>query len=562
MSFVRTSLVDGIYNVKVYNPDGTDTTDQYNLRSIVYKAASPSTFEYLFETEEAQFKVHPDSFQDVDFLYVTVYLDDYLYKSYIRTPIKTTQRVATYNIVYKSHTPLVPTTSPFLERCSYFMPKWSTAFQNDVTVYSKIVYPLFSNLEKTYFKTSEAVSNALYGKPFFKKEVAILQPLGKVTGSDGYEKRYVYNIQNSPITRVSLNDALVTPNTFIIENPATLEEPLTLKTIASRLYISSPLNSTVTIEGVSEQHALISETFTFNTLVVKATKYKYLRILNISSTSDDTIVTNILDCSEKHLYERFEQLPLYVDSDKNLQFPTIRLNGKYLYTSYVRDDLFITDGVPFNLGRDDIQSLYVTDELDIVATTKTGGLLTGQLKRNLETNMPLLESNNNNSFVSVEQIDYEAGLVTFVVDTKKVYEELDTVAVLLEFESDEGVYYLDGNTQELTQERTNFILDRVNHLKIEMNLENYDYISLKLKTEKGDFQASVRNDKIAFTEHPTNKLLKGLYVFGNDLHALDEQGFYNRLTLYKDYYEMYDGVLVSYDKDIKIYSMKGDSIRV
>lgn len=562
MSFVRTSIVDGVYEVKVYSQEGVDITNQYRVKSIIHKATSPSTFEYLFETEEATYTVHPDSFQNEDFLYISIYLDEYLYKSYLKTPVKVNQKVMTYQIVYKSHTPLVTTTSPLLERCSYFMPRWSTAFKNDVTTYSKIVYPLFANLEQTYFKASETMSNALYGKPFFKKEVAMLQSLGKVTNSEGVEKRYVYNIQNAPVTRVTLERTVLTPNTFIIEAPHTLTDPVSLKDIASRLYINSPLNSTVTVEGISEQHTLISETFTFNTLVTKATKYKYLRLLNIISTSEETTVSNVLDCSEDHLYERFEQLPLYVDSDKNLQFPRIKLDSNYLYTSFVREDMFINESVPYNLNRGDINSLFITDELDIVATTSSGSLLTGQLKRNLETSMPLLESNNNNTFVSIEQIDYEAGLVTFVVDTKKVYEELDSVAVLLEFESNEGVYYLDGNTQELTKERTNFILDRVNHLKIEMNLEDYDFISLKLKTEKGDFQASVRNDKIALTEHNTNLNLKGLYVFGNNLYANDDKGIYHRITLHKDYYEMYDGVLVSYDKDLKIYSMKGDSIRV
>jgi hypothetical protein len=556
MIYLKTLISDGIYSVKCYDDSGVDKTSEYNVKSKIYRKDGNTDYTFLLETTQSTLELHPDIFETSDYLYVTVIIDDVTYKTYLKTKVINETSVLKYTILYKSQTPLVEVSTPFLDRFNYFMPRWSTAYKNDVSNYSKITYPLFANIEKAFFKTSHIVSDSLINKTTTKKVTSYRQKIGKVVGADGVERKFTYNIENSPITRIKEQEALFKTLDFKRINVEDFVNVINFKKKCSRLYVESPLNTTVTFTGLTENNVVVTEDFEFNTLVVKQSKHTYRKIFHFESSSKETYLSNFIDCDKIHLVEKPEKLPAFIDSNKEQQFPSLELHENLLNVRFVKDGLFGYDAYAYNLNRS-FKSAFVTDTLDFIGIDTNNKLYTGILRKNLEVNMPLLDNNNNNPYVFVSSTTHDS--VSFSVKTQDILADLETNIVTIKIQTDKGTHYIDSNTEQFTDKPVNYFLDSVNSLDFTLGIVgSAEFISVIISTDKRQYQASYRSDNITLTERADN--VDSLRYINDELY-IERQGVYSKLVLLKDYYETaLDDSLISYEDGLTVYSLKGVKI--
>ena len=556
MIYLKTLISDGIYSVKCYDDSGVDKTSEYNILSKIYRKDGNTDYTLLLETTQNTLELHPDIFETSDYLYVTVIVNDVTYKTYLKTQVINETSVLKYTILYKSQTPLVEVSTPFLDRFNYFMPRWSTAYKNDVSNYSKITYPLFANIEKAFFKTSHIVSDSLVNKSTTRKVISYRQKIGKVVGKDGVERKFTYNIENSPITRVSEETAVFKDLDFKRINVEDFVNVLNFKKKCSRLYIESPLNTTVTFTGLTENNVVVTEEYEFNTLVVKQSKHTYRKIFHFESSSKEAYLSNYLDCSKVHLVEKSEKLPAFIDSAKEQQFPLLELNENLLNVRFVREGLFEYDAYAYNLNKV-FRSIFVTDTLDVIGIDLNNKLWTGILRKNIEVNMPLLENNNNNPYVFVSSTTNDS--VSFSVKTQDIMADLETSIVTIQIKTDKGTYYIDSNTEQFTDKPVNYFLDSVNSLEFTLGIVGAaEFISVIVSTDKRKYQASYRSDNITLTERASD--VDSLCYINDELY-IERQGVFSKLVLLKDYYETaLDDSLISYEDGLTVYSLKGVKI--
>lgn len=556
MIYLKTSVVDGVFKVNCYDESGVDKTSDFTITSKIYRKEQNNEYTFLLETSEKVLELHPDVFETLDYLYVTVLLDNQTYKTYLKTLVKNQTTVLKYTILYKSQTPLVEVSTPFLDRFSYFMPRWSTAYKNDVSNFSKITYPLFANIEKAFFKTSEIVTKSLANKTTFKKILTPRQRIGKVLGQDGVERKFTYNIQNSPITRIKTEESFARLTDMKEIAVDTFKDPISFKKNLSTLFITSPLNSTVTFSGITEAGTPVTESFTFNTLVTKQSRYKYKKLFYVDSTTTDSYIRNYVDCTDIHLIEKEELLPAFVDSSKEQQFPSLLLDGKTLSVRYVKDGLFEYDANSYNLVKD-FKSVFVTDTLDVIGLSTDNTLYTSILRKNIEVDMPLLNNNNNNDYVYVSSVSSDS--ISFKIKTDAIVSDLKTDVVTVEVRTDKGTYYIDSTTEQFTEQPVNYFLSTVNALEFSLGIIDIaSFVSVIVSTPTNRYQASYRLDNLTMKPQETN--IDALYYFGDSVYALKGTKLL-KLSLLKDYYEIdNNGSLIFYENNLTVYSMKGDKI--
>ena len=556
MIYLKTQVLDGIFSVKCYNADGVDITSQHSFKSTLYRKDAYS-YTYLLETTETELSLNPDTFEGLSFLYTTVSIDGEIYKTYLKTTVSNETKTLKYTVLYNSQAPLVECSTPFLTRFSYFMPRWSTAYKNDVTNFSKITYPLFANIEKCFFKTSAIVTNSLSSHSTYKKIVKTNTQVGKIVDSNNIEKRFTYNVENSPITRVKVSEYFLKQRDLKVITAQDWKEVIMFKKNCSRLFVESPLNSEVLLNGITTEGSYVTETFVFNTLSIKQSKYNYRKLFNFQSTSKETVIRNYLDCTNQHSVEKDELLPVFIDSQKEQQFPKLSLKDNTLNVMFIKDGLFEYDSDFYVLDRE-LDSVYVTETQDVVGIDRQGNLCTGLLRKHLETDMPLLKNNNNNSYVYVT--NSTADLVSFSIKTKEILADLNTNIVTIQVQSDKNKFYIDSNTEQFTEEPVNYILDGVNSLDFDIALKkDAKFVSVIVSTPFASYQASFRVDKIVLKEHM--KATDLLFV-NNDILVNNNNNIL-KLELIKDYYEIAaDNSLILYEPNLSIYSNRGVKIDV
>lgn len=562
MIYLKTQLIDGVYKVSCFNEQGVDITNTFAIKSEL-NVLSLSGYEKVLEIEGSEGLVNIDTL-DNNFIYATVYLDGTVFKTNIKTKVTVNTVVQRYVVNYKIYNQLPSMSNQFLDRFSYFLPKWSTAYKNDVSVYSKVTYPFFSNIEKLYFKTSESVDVSLEGKTLYKKIAKNIKAsnIGIVKTEDK-ELKYTYNTTSTEISSLSkeelhfINLDSETFSDFIVN----LNFPIRLKTYCSKIYIRSPLLSTVVVQGIDWLGNYHTEKLTFKTLNVKSLKIAFKTILNVTSSSEDTLVTNKLDCVEDLFFERFQDIPIFSNSDKKVQFPKFVWQDDCIYMNMVTDTTLEYEQNIYDLNGIDVKKLTITKYGEVIGLSERGTLLTGLLNKNIEVNMTLLNNNNNNSYVSVETVDRQLKQVTFNVASPKLYEDMESASVIVELTSNEGTYYLDGYNKRIVDELSHTTLSKYNDLKMTMSYEGLDFISVVVKTTDGSFQASFRNDKITFKEHEGS--YQDMFILNDSIVVQDQSGMYFKITPEKDYYEVSEeGYVTLYNPSAKVYTLKGKLINV
>lgn len=554
MIYLKPIVANGTYRVEAYSESGVNITSDFVITSKLYKQDHNKEYVFLLETSEKVLDINPDFFEKEEAIYTTIHVDGALYKTLIKTPVKNNTVTQSYTILYKSHIPFIETSNPFLDRFNYFMPRWSTAYKNDITVFSKITNPLFANIEQSFLKISKIVANSLKETKTIKRVYKPRSPIGKIIDEQGVQKHYVYNIENAPITRTDLKDAFIKERDFFSLTMDTFLQPKLIKKDCSSIFVKSPLNSSVSITGLTIEGVIVEEDFTFNTLVIKQSIYKYRKLISMTSSHPETRISNYIDCSEDHLVEKSELLPLFIDITKEQQYPLLRVVNGRLTTRFVKSSMFPYDGHSYGLNKD-VTEVFVTDTLDVITLDNKGCLSTGILRKDIEVDMPLLDNNNNNSYIHISDIDFEEDLVHFTVNTKDVVESLETHAITIKIETDTVTYYLDSVTNNFSEVPVNYVLDNVNALDFSLTIDNQKFISVTIETDKKKFQASFRNDLINLTERVYG--VERMY-YTNEKIYLKVGSLLKELNTYKDYYEITrDGSIIMYEDNLTIYSLKG-----
>ena len=120
-----------------------------------------------FQTETTQkFEYINSRLTDKKVMFVDVTLNNVLLKAKIKVEVVTTETRVRYKVTYETTYPFRKLSTTFLRRISLGMPAWSTAFKNDISVFSKVFYPLYLIPERLYYKTKEALNNNLTNKNY------------------------------------------------------------------------------------------------------------------------------------------------------------------------------------------------------------------------------------------------------------------------------------------------------------------------------------------------------------------------------------------------------------
>ena len=120
-----------------------------------------------FQTETTQkFEYINSRLTDKKVMFVDVTLNNVLLKAKIKVEVVTTETRVRYKVTYETTYPFRKLSTTFLRRISLGMPAWSTAFKNDISVFSKVFYPLYLIPERLYYKTKEALNNNLINKNY------------------------------------------------------------------------------------------------------------------------------------------------------------------------------------------------------------------------------------------------------------------------------------------------------------------------------------------------------------------------------------------------------------
>lgn len=560
MIYAKTKVVDGLYTVKCFNEFGVDITASLDITSELYLVDAEDNYN-LVDVVEGGSKQLLSDYLEHKYLYVTLRLNSAIHKTFLKTPISITSTVQQYTILYKTHNALPKQSNILLERFTYFLPRWSSAYKNDVSNYSKITYPYFCNIEKLYFKTSEVVDFALEGKPFYRKVITNYDKakIGKVTNKDGVELRYTYDKSSTAPSRLSLKPRhfISLDNDLHKASASDLELPLQLKGYCATLYIRAPLHANVIVRGLDKNGCFVTETFKFSTLNTKTSKFQYKTLTDvISSAPDTTIISNYLDCNTDHFTENFQDIPAFSNKAKKVQFPRVHVKDDVLQLEMVSEASLEYEHASYTLS-EPVSNLYMNKFGHLVALTKNGYLCTGILNKNLETSMPILSNNNVNKYVFVDEVDTSTMQVHFSVDCQRLYQDIEELNVMVEIQSEEGVYYLDGLTREIVDKPTTIVISKHNSLKLCFGYEDREYISVTVKTLDESFQASFRNDRIDLTRQDDLRF-QTLLLINNKLVAQSIDDKYSEVTVEQDYYEINEeGYVTLYEPDSKVYTLKG-----
>lgn len=560
MIYAKTRVVDGLYTVKCFNEYGVDITASLDISSEIYFLDAYGTYNLATVVEGSSQNLLSD-YLDYSHLYVTLKINTAIHKTYLKTPVVITSTVQQYSVHYKVNNELPKQSNILLERFTYFLPKWSSAYKNDISNYTKITYPFFCNIEKLYYKTSEIVDKALAGQSFYKKTIYNYDKakIGKITNTDGIELRYTYDRSSTTPSRLTYKEKhfITLENDLHMQPASEWTLPTSLKGYCSKLYVRAPLHTNVIVRGLDLNGAFITETFKFLTLNTKTSKFKFKTILDIiTDKPKETIVSNYLDCNTDHFTENFQDIPAFSNKNKKVQFPRLYVNSDIVQLAMLTDASLEYEHSSYMLS-EKVANLHMNKFGHIVALTQNGYLTTGILNKNIQVNMPILSNNNVNKYVFVDEVDTELKQVYFSVDCQRLYQEIEELNVIVEIRSEEGVYYLDGLTREIVDKPTSIVISKHNSLKLCFGYAESEYISVTVKTLDESFQASFRNDRIDLTRHDDLRF-QTLLLINDNLIVQDASDKYYEVNVEQDYYEINEeGYVTLYEPNSKVYTLKG-----
>lgn len=557
--YLKLSLADELFIIKNFTIMGVETDLPDNLLVKIYNKID-SNYIQITELSETG-NVSRELLTDPSKVYVSIYIDNKLTKSYIKVNVVQSEVVSTYAITYSSNYGLSPTSTTFLKRYTLSMPAWSSAFKNDVSVYSKLIQPLFLITERIYYKTNEYLWNNLRSESNNTRRTSFASPILYLQRKS--DNKYISKSlikQKELLNNVVLEELDYKTIKLIKTNHLeSLSFPILLGNNFNNLFIKTSEESVVTVVGLNKYGEKVTESLYINDVALVTGLLKYKKIISVTPiTKDITVeVFNYVDCLENNTIRYPYEIAGTVTKSKSIDTPSYLYNDETeCLNSYHKENIVLTGDledsykIPAMKG---FSKFFVTSQEDLVVL-KDSELYVGLLRKMIETPMPLHPSNNNNSFVSVLSEDAHLdNVVEFQINTKDIIENYGNVSAQVRIISNSGTLYLDSDNNWV-KETSYKLLDNVNPIYIELNVSELEYISVELIFNSVVYQASIRKDTIPLTR--TGLSADDMYHDGDNLIAKVGNKF-AKIVLDKDYYEVVGTNKVAYSPyDPSAYTIK------
>lgn len=557
--YLKLSLVDELFIIKNFTIMGVETDLPDLLVVKIYNKIGSNYIQITELTETGT--VSRELLTDPSKVYASLYIDNKLTKSYLKVNVVQSEVVTTYALTYSSNYGLSSTSTTFLKRYTLSMPAWSSAFKNDVSVYSKLIQPLFLIPERIFYKTNEYLWNNLRAESNNTRRTSFASPILSVQRNE--DKKYIFKSlikQKEAINHVSLEE-LDYKNIKLLKTNhlEALEFPLILGNNFNYLLLKCSEETVVTVVGTNSYGEHVTEAIYLNDVSLVTGLLKYKKINTITPITKDVTVEvfNYADCLENNTIRYPYEIAGTVTKSKAIDTPSYVYNEETeCLNSYHKENVIVTGDLEDSYKISDMKGFskfFVTNQEDIVVL-KDSTLYTGLLRKTIETPMPIHPSNNNNSFVSVLSEDAHLdNVVEFQINTKDIIEDYGNVSVEIRINSNSGTLYLDSDNNWV-KDKAFKLLDNVNPIYIELNVYDLEYISVELVFNQVVYQASVRKDVIRLTN--TGITVDDMLHNGEDLIGKVGNKFY-RIVLEKDYYEIVGLNKVAYSKyDPSQYTVK------
>ena len=536
----------------------------------------------LVQTETVQsFEYVNNTLTDKQTMFVDVTLNNVLLKSKIKVTVVTTEIRTKYKVTYESTYPFRKLSTTFLRRVSLGMPTWSTAHKNDISVFSKVFYPLYLIPERLYYKTKEALNNNLNNKTY-KRSVQTRSVITIAKKSDGSiiprtfikEKEMINSITTEKIDQKNINLF-----SFVAED--TVPYPVKLDPTFSKIFIKSDKACILNIIGINKRRIPINEymycdgvVFTRSFLdykeitsiqVVKVSGYEvpalsvtnYLNLKKYQNNFRTNVMTGNPDDNkdfevplyiynpEIHSVKTFYAKEWIQEEDSSVEYfvPLLEGNNGFFITE---DEDVISISPKVSLGTEENHDLLLTEiNQKILTETAFYKVYAGLLRRNLEVDLEIHSSNNNNSLVTImdESSAANTGQVEVQILTKDIVENYGNVSVNISVNVDGVVFYLDDNN-DWVDTPVFKLLNNINPIYVSQDITGCTYFSVILEFNDVKYQASHVKHYVGM--EPYDIYIKEAFHNGTDIIVRKEDGLH-KLIITKDYYEFVNDNSLQYD---------------
>lgn len=547
--YLKLSLVDELFIVKNLDMLGVELPLPANLSIKLYNKVDLLYQEILTISETTP--VSRNLLTNPDVIYASVYSGDKLTKSHILINVVHKEQVKRYELTYSSHYGYRSTSNTFLKRYTLSMPAWSSAYKNDVSIYSKTIQPLFLLPERLLYKTNEYLWNNLTNTDAVLRKIELPAPVFVVqnTSTKGYIPQTLIKQTESinKVTEMTLNLKRIQ----LFENIDSTDIamfPLQLGKVFNHLIIKSELETIVTIIGFNTYGEQVTETLYVNDVAPVTSLIKYKTVESVSSLTYDNVlkISNYINCTDTNTIRYPYEIAGTVTKTKQIDVPAYKFNpDTQCLNSYHKENIIISGDLEDSYrvkSMKDTSQFFVTNQEDLIVLTD-GSLSTGLLRKTIETPMPIHPSNNNNSIVSVLTEDsYLDNVIEFQINTKDIVQSFGNVSILVKLVSEKGALYL-SNENEWVEEFTYKFVNNVNPIYIEMDVSELKYLSLEVSFNSVVYQASVRKDDIVTVD--TGLQYDKIFHTGLELIGLRDEKYFS-IKFEKDYYELVGNNKISY----------------
>lgn len=563
--YLKLSLVDELFIVKNFDLLGVELPLPVNLSIKLYNKVDSIYQEILTVSQTTT--VSRNLLTNPKVIYASIYIEGKLTKSHILINVVQQEHLQRYELKYSSQYGYRPTSNTFLKRYTLSMPAWSSAYKNDVSVYSKTIQPLFLLAERLLYKTNEYLWNNLTNTDTVIRKVELSAPVFSIKNkeTDKYIAQTLIK-QTESINKIS-ETKLNLKNVLLFEDVKSTDVekfPLQLGKVFNHIIIKSELETVVTIVGFNEYGESITETLYLNDVAPVTSLNKYKSVESVSSLMVDNVVliSNFINCKTTNTIRYPYEVAGSVTKSKQIDVPAYKFNSATkCLNSYHKENIVISGDLEDSYRVKEMQELsqfFVTNQDDLIVLTD-GTLYTGLLRKHIETPMMIHPSNNNNSIVSVLTEDsYLDNMIEFQINTKDILEGFGNVSVLIKLVSEKGTLYL-STDNEWVEEFTYKFVNNANPIYIEMDVSELQYLSLEVSFNSVVYQSSVRKDDITLTD--TKLKYDEILHTGLTLIGVRDNSYYS-ILYEKDYYEIVGNNKIAYSaynpSTITVKTTKGD----
>lgn len=493
-------------------------------------------FTELVEIKETNTPIKVEDL-DRDFLYVEVRNQDInnpedYYPVEVFEPYKTLSYVIHYQVERDS----IRTSNLTLARYNYFMPKWSSAYKNNISTYSKTFYPVFEYLDTSLIKIQKDIlrnvdlTSFLVKKEYKKDLLQVRLPeVGTLLSVSNIEK-----VRASDFIIDLENTLDVEPNLSYLSNK---DLPYDVHPDAPYIYVVPKSDLTyVILKGLDHDNNYIEEYFTFENKLYKMSNYKFRVIIDMESDGDVEI-TEWLDGSTLNMIRSKVKFSFFVNNEKEFEIPKVTfepisdLGGIIqLYSMLNTDDPVLTFN--FELVEKIHKNLRVfIDRYGKVTIVNNSSIYSGVLEQPLQHSPLLHPSNNNNDFVFVTSdsaINGESFL--FEVNTSLIRSTYGTSMVYLRLQDNDKVYYLDNDFNMVTKKEPFFIPETTKNIEIKIKYVKNKFYTLNVDIEDETFTASTYSSNIELSRTQLSSVPIAIIINNNKIYIDLSSGWHNIKT--------------------------------